>query len=96
MTNLSKFDEQHLPPKDKFYSCLQETGVTDEDYDRARNVWTAYNCKTMKDFHDAYLTTDVLLLADVFENFRSICMQNYGLDPAHFYTTPGLSFQACL
>jgi len=45
----------------------------------------------MKNFHDAYLTTDVLLLADVFEHFRSVCLQNYGLDPAHFYTTPGLS-----
>ena len=96
MTDPSKFDEPRLPPKDKFYSALLETDITDEDYDRARDVWTAYNCKTMKDFHDAYLTTDVLLLADVFENFRSICMQNYGLDPAHFYTTPGLSFQACL
>ena len=96
MTDPSKFDEPRLPPKDKFYSALLETDITDEDYDRARDVWTAYNCKTMKDFHDAYLTTDVLLLADVFENFRSICMQNYGLDPAHFYTTPGLSFQVCL
>ena len=96
MTDLSKFDEPRLPPKDKFYSALGETDITDEDYNRARDIWNVYECKTMKDFHDAYLTTDVLLLADVFENFRSICMHNYGLDPAHFYTTPGLSFQACL
>jgi len=96
MTDLSKFYEPRLPPKDKFYSSLRETDITDEDYDRACNIWTAYKCKTMKDFHDAYLTTDVLLLADVFENIRCICMQKYGLDPAHFYTTPGLSFQACL
>ena len=50
----------------------------------------------MKDYHDAYLKTYVLLLADVFENFREMCLKNYGLDPAHFYTTPGMSFQACL
>ena len=96
MTDLSKFDEPRLPPKHKFHSALGETDITDEDYDRARDIWTAYECKTMKDFHDAYLSTDVLLLADVFEHFRLICMQNYGLEPAHFYTTSGLSFQACL
>ena len=96
MTDISKFDEPRLPPKGSFYSALTETDISDEDYDRAHAIWTAYKCETMKDFHDAYLTTDVLLLADVFENFRSICMQNYELDPAHFYTTPGLSFQACL
>ena len=50
----------------------------------------------MKDYHDAYLKTEVLLLADLFENFREMCLKNYGLDPAHFYTTPGMSFQACL
>ena len=50
----------------------------------------------MKDYHDAYLKNDVLLLADVYENFRTMCLKSYGLDPAHFYTTPGLSFQACL
>ena len=88
MTDPSKFDEPHLPPKDKFYSTLQERDITDEDYDRACDVWTAYKCKSMKDFHDAYFTTDVLMLADVFENFRSICMKNYGLDPAHFYIFP--------
>jgi len=95
MTDISKFDEPRLPSKGSFYSTLTETGISDEDYDRAHDIWSAYKCETMKDFHDAYLTTDVLLLADVFENFRSICMQNYELDPAHFYTTPGLSFQAC-
>ena len=72
------------------------TGITDDDYDRTRDAWTAFDCKTMRDYHDAYLKTDVLLLADTFEHFRSVCMQNYGLDPTHFYTTPGLSFQACL
>jgi len=96
MTDISKFDEPRLSPKGRFYSALTETDISDEDYERAHDIWTAYKCETMKDFHDAYLTIDVLLLADVFENFRSICMQNYELAPAHFYITPGLSFQACL
>jgi len=96
MTDPSKFDETRLPSKEMFYNTLTETDITDDDYDRARDAWTAFGCKTMRDYHDAYLKTDVLLLADTFEHFRSVCMQNYDLDPAHFYTTPGLSFQACL
>jgi len=55
-----------------------------------------FHCSTLNDYHDAYFKMDVLLLADVFQNFREMCLINYGLDPAHFYTTPGMSFQACL
>ena len=62
----------------------------------AKDAWTAFRCTTMRDYHDAYLLTDTLLLADTFENFRTVNVNNYSLDPAHFYTTPGLSFQACL
>jgi len=96
MTDRSKFAETCLPPKEKFYSTLNETEITDQEYQRAQEAWNTFKCKTLKDYHDAYLKTDVLLLADVFQNFREMCMKNYGLDPAHFYTTPGLSFQACL
>ena len=45
----------------------------------------------MDDYHDLYLKTDVILLANVFESFRKACLDNYGLDPAHFYTAPGLA-----
>ena len=96
VTDPSKFTETRLPPKDKFYSALNETDITDEDYDRAQQIWNIFNCRTLRDYHNAYLMMDVLLLADVFENFREMCLKNYRLDPAHFYTTPGLSFQACL
>ena len=50
----------------------------------------------MGEYHDLYLKTDTILLANVFESFRSVCMNNYGLDPAHFYTAPGLAWRACL
>jgi len=96
VTDSSKFTETCLPPTDKFYSALNETEITDDDYNRAQETWNIFNCATLRDYHDAYLKTDVLLLADVFENFREMCLKNYGLDPAHFYTTPGMSFQACL
>ena len=50
----------------------------------------------LKDYHELFNETDVLLLADVFESFRNICIKNYKLDPAHYYTAPGLSWDACL
>ena len=88
MNDRSKFEEKRLPPKDAFYSALTETSITDAEYARAQRAWNVFECNTMQDYHDAYLKTDVVLLADVFENFRKMCMENYGLDPAHFYTTP--------
>ena len=70
--------------------------ISDEDYARAQEMWKTFNCKTFKDYHDLYLKCDVLLLADVFENFRSECMKFYGLDPAHYLSLPGFAFDACL
>ena len=55
-----------------------------------------FGCQSMGDYHDLYLKSDVLLLADVFENFRNVCLKTYNLDPGHFYTSPGLAWQACL
>ena len=64
VTDSSKFEETCLPPKDKFYSALNESEITDDDYNRAQEAWITFNCNTLKDYHDAYLKTDVLLLAD--------------------------------
>ena len=95
MDSWDKFKEP-LPPKEAFYSTLNESDISDGDYQRAKEVWTTYDCKNMGDYHDIYLYSDVTQLADVFQNFRSMCMEYYGLDPANFYTAPGLSWSALL
>jgi hypothetical protein len=68
----------------------------DEEYEHAQKVWEAFNCKTFRDYHNLYKTANVLQLADIFESFRDVCMKNYKLDPAWYYTAPGLAWDACL
>ena len=96
VNDLSKLAETQLPPKEAFYSKLNDVKISKEDYKHAKKVWNTFNCKTIRDYHDLYLKTDVLLLADVFQNFRKTCMKHYQLDPAHYYTSPGLAWDACL
>ncbi len=96
MTDFSKLSETSLPPKEAFYSQLNESGISDKDYDHAKKVWSTFNCKTMRDYHDLYLKTDVLLLADVMTEFRKTCKKTYGLDALHYYTSPGLAWDAML
>ena len=72
------------------------SGISEKDHQHACKVWNEFGLKNMGDYHDLYLETDVLLLANVFESFRKVCLDNYGLDPAHFYTAPGLAWKACL
>lgn len=91
-----KFDEEQLPSKLHFYSQLNEEHVSEADYNHACNVWKKFNIKNLGEYSDLYLRTDVLLLADIFENFRYFCLKTYDLDPAHYYTLPGLSFNAML
>ena len=94
--SLSKVSEKQLPTKEAFYSKLNDEHITDEDYTHALNVWSTFKCKTIRDYHNLYLKSDVLLLADVFENFRATCLRHYNLDPAHYYTSPGLAWDTCL
>ena len=96
MDSLERFKENKLPPKEAFYSRLTGEGISDEDLKHAEKVWKVFGMKTLQDYHDLYNVTDVLLLADVFENFRNVCMENYKLDPAHYFTAPGLAWDACL
>ena len=94
--SLDKLSETRLPSKEAFYSKLNKAHISDEDYEHALKVWRSFDCKTMRDYHDLYLKSDVLLLTDVFETFRDVCSTNYGLDPAWYYTAPGLSWDAAL
>ena len=96
MTDFSKLSATSLPPKEVFYSQLTNSHITDKDYEHAQKVWKAFDCKTMRDYHDLYLKTDVLLLADVMTEFRKTCKKAYGLDALHYYTSPGLAWDAML
>ena len=96
MNGIKKFSEEKLPQKEKFFSKLNDCGISDEDYDHAQRIWKEFGMKNLGEYHDLYLKSDVLLLADVFEEFRNVCMENYSLDPAWYYTSPGLSWDALL
>ena len=96
MDSYEKFNQTELPTKDQFYSLINDQHITDDEYDHAKKVWKAFKIKTMGEYHDLYLGSDVLLLADVFENFRKTCLQYYKLDPCHYFTSPGLSWDAML
>ena len=96
MDSWAKFSETSLPKKEEFYSKLNDEHITEDEYKHAQTVWETFGCKTLGDYHDLYVKTDVTLLADVFENFRKLCMKKYGLDPAHYFTSPGLSWDALL
>ena len=96
MDDWDKFKETILPPKETFYSKLSMSRVSDQDYEHARRVWSEFGIKDLGEYHDLYLHMNVILLANIFKAFRKVCLDNYGLDPAHFYTAPGLAWKACL
>ncbi|KAG8237543.1 hypothetical protein J437_LFUL017210 [Ladona fulva] len=91
-----KLNEDSLPSKEKFFSHLTPETVSDDDYNFANNIWKEFSCKTIGEYSDLYLKTDVVLLSDIFENFRNMCKDTYGLDPAWYVTAPGLAFDAML
>ncbi|XP_071057056.1 uncharacterized protein [Onthophagus taurus] len=96
ITSFDKLNDTSLPPKSMFYNKLNFEDISDEQYLHAQCVWEKFNCQDLKEYSDLYLKTDVLLLADVFEKFRQVCFKTYGLDPTHYYTAPGLSWDATL
>ena len=96
MDSWERFNETSLPDKEAFYSNLNMEDITDVDYKHAKIVFKNLINKTLGDYHDLYVQSDTLLLADVFENFRNMCIKVYELDPAHFLSAPGLAWQACL
>ena len=96
MDDFEKFNLRELQSKEQFYSLLSDKNITDEDYEHAKKIWKAFRIGNMGEYHNLYLLSDVLLLTDIFENFRKTCLQYYNLDPCHYFTSPGLSWDAML
>ena len=91
-----KFSEISLPSKEDFYSNLNMEDISDIDYRHANNVFKVFKLENLGNYHDLYVQSDTLLLADVFNNFRDMCIKEYELDPAHFLSLTGLAWEACL
>ena len=96
MDGWERFDETELPLIDKFYSNLNLTNITKDEYKHAQKVWNTFKIKNLGEYHDLYVQCDTTQLADNFEQFRTLCLKEYELDPAYFCTTPGLAIDACL
>ena len=96
MDNWERFNETSLPSKEPFYSNLNMEDIDDIDYRHGNNVFNKFKLNNLGYYHDLYVQSDTLLLADVFENLRGTCLKEYELDPAHFLSLPGLAWQACL
>ena len=96
MDRWERFNELSIPPKEAFYSKLNLEDITDEDYAHVQKVRDVFKIKNRGVYHNLYVQSDTLFIADVFENFRDKCIKIYELDPAHFLSAPGLAWQACL
>jgi len=96
MTFREKFDETKLPPIEEFYDQLNDEPLKIGDYERAQKTWEHFGMQTLQNYHDHYLLSNVLLLADVFENFRNTIMKEHNLDCLHFLTLPSLAWTSAL
>lgn len=94
--SLEKLNELSLPTREQFYSELNDEEISNAEYEFAQQIWNKFGIQTLGDYSDLYMQTDILLLADVFENFRDICHQIYKLDPVHYYSCPGFSWSSML
>ena len=96
MDDQEKFNEPTLPEKERFYSNLNMKDITDADYMHVKKVCKDFETKSLGEYHDLYLMSNTLLLADVFENFRKMYLKIYHLDPVKFLSASGLAWQAAL
>src|SRR5215216_1042149 len=85
-----KFDRISLPSRKDFYSLLSQQNISKEDYEHAQKVWQVFEMKNFGEYHNLYLETDVLLLADIFMNYTIMCLQDDGLDPSHYVSASGM------
>jgi hypothetical protein len=96
ISSYDKLNDKELPPIEKFYSKLNDSNCSEKSYNQAKDVWKHFKCKTLLDYHNLYLKSDVLILSDIWSNFREECYNAYELDCTYYYTAPGLSFDAML
>ena len=96
INNWEKLEQNKFPLKESFFCKLNNSSISNKDYLHARRVWETFNLKTLGEYTHIYFKTDVLLLSDIFENFRRHCLKTYNLDPLHYYTAPGFAFDAML
>ena len=96
MDDQEKFNETSLPEKEDFYSYSNMEYITDGDYAHAKIICKNFEIRILGEYHYLYFQSDALLLPDVFENFRNMCVKIYKLDPANFFSAPGLAQQAAL
>ena len=96
MDDWSRFDEEQLPEKSSFYSNLNMEEISGIDYRHPEKAFNKFSIQNLGEYHDLYVQCDTLLLVDVFENFRNMCIKEYGLDPVYFLLAPGLAWEACL
>ena len=94
--SFKKFSENKLPDRSTFFSSLKDKCIGQKYYLKANNIWNVFKMNTMGDYHDLYLKSDVLLLADVFEKFIKTYLDYYRLDPCHYFSSPGLTWDAML
>ena len=96
MNDWNQFNETKLPSIKDHYSNLRLENFTDEDYNHAKNVWNTFKIKNLGEYHDLYVQSDTAQVAGVFENFKTVCLKEYELDPSYFVSTPGLALEAIL
>ena len=96
MDNAEKMSEPNLPPIEAFYNKKDESMISEQDYRHAQTVWNFFGCRNFQDYHELYLQTDVMLLTDIFEEFRTMCLREYKVDPAGYISLPAMSWDAML
>ena len=96
MVSFKKFFEDKSPEKFKFFNSLKDECISEKDYLYAIDVWSVFKMNTKGDYHDLYLKTDVLLLADVFDKFINTCLDYYGSAPFHYFSNSRLSWNAII
>ena len=106
-SSFERFNEEKLPARKYFHSCTKDGKIGDDgkisdsdidvnDYVTCKKTWNKFQMKNMGDYHDHYFKKDVLLLTNVFEKFIDTCLKYYGLDSCHYFSSPGLSWDAML